>query len=103
MLKTRFVGFGFRLLSRIPGRLPFNIIQHNQKRSKIPTRQGRSLSHYAVGVAISKYAAAAAANCPSSLTANRVTPHTRRHSHAILLRAKGVDIATIALWLGLDA
>ena len=64
-----------------------------------PTRQGRSLSRYAVGAAISKYAAAAAANCPS-LTAKRVTPHTLRHTNAMLLRAKGVDIATIALWLG---
>ena len=64
-----------------------------------PTRQGRSLSRYTVGVAISKYAAAATANCPS-LTAKRVTPHTLRHSNAMMLRAKGVDIATIALWLG---
>jgi integrase/recombinase XerD len=64
-----------------------------------PTRQGRPLSRYTVGVAISKHAAAAAANCPS-LTAKRVTPHTLRHTNAMLLRAKGVDIATIALWLG---
>lgn len=64
-----------------------------------PTRQGRPLSRYTVGVAISKYANAAAANCPS-LTAKRVTPHTLRHTNAMLLRAKGVDIATIALWLG---
>ena len=64
-----------------------------------PTRQGQSLSRYTVGVAISKYAAAAAANCPS-LTAKRVTPHTLRHTNAMMLRAKGVDIATIALWLG---
>jgi integrase/recombinase XerD len=64
-----------------------------------PTRQGRPLSRYTVGAAISKYAAAAAATCPS-LTAKRVTPHTLRHTNAMLLRAKGVDIATIALWLG---
>jgi integrase/recombinase XerD len=60
-----------------------------------PTRQGRPLSRYTVGVVVSKHAAA----CPS-LTARRVTPHTLRHSNAMLLRAKGVDIATIALWLG---
>jgi len=41
----------------------------------------------------------AAAGCPS-LTGKRVTPHTLRHTNAMLLRAKGVDIATIALWLG---
>ncbi len=33
------------------------------------------------------------------LTTKRVTPHTLRHTNAMLLRAKGVDIATIALWL----
>jgi integrase/recombinase XerD len=64
-----------------------------------PTRQGRPLSRYTVGVAVSKHAATAATNCPS-LTVKRVTPHTLRHTNAMLLRAKGVDIATIALWLG---
>jgi len=64
-----------------------------------PTRQGRPLSRYTVGAAISKDAAAAAATCPS-LRAKRVTPHTLRHTNAMLLRAKDVDIATIALWLG---
>ena len=48
---------------------------------------------------VAKHATAAAANCPS-LQAKRVTPHTLRHTNAMLLRAKGVDIATIALWLG---
>ena len=48
---------------------------------------------------VAKHAATAAANCPS-LQAKRVTPHTLRHTNAMLLRAKGVDIATIALWLG---
>ena len=32
--------------------------------------------------------------------AKRVTPHTLRHTNAMLLRAKNVDISTIALWLG---
>jgi integrase/recombinase XerD len=50
-------------------------------------------------VVVSQHAATAAASCPS-LTAKRVTPHTLRHTNAMLLRAKGVDIATIALWLG---
>jgi integrase/recombinase XerD len=62
-----------------------------------PTRQGRPLSRYTIGVVVSKHAAAA--NCPS-LKTKRVTPHTLRHTNAMLLRAKGVDIATIALWLG---
>jgi integrase/recombinase XerD len=64
-----------------------------------PTRQGRALSRYTVGVLVTKHATTAAAGCPS-LTTKRVTPHTLRHTNAMLLRAKGVDIATIALWLG---
>jgi integrase/recombinase XerD len=64
-----------------------------------PTRQGRPLSRYTVAVLVSKHAAAAAANCPS-LKTKRITPHTLRHTNAMPLRAKGVDIATIALWLG---
>ncbi len=64
-----------------------------------PTRQGRPLSRYTVGLLVSKHATTAAARCPS-LKAKRVTPHTLRHTNAMLLRAKEVDIATIALWLG---
>ena len=64
-----------------------------------PTRQGRPLSRYTVGVIVAKHATTAAASCPS-LQAKHVTPHTLRHTNAMLLRAKGVDIATIALWLG---
>ena len=64
-----------------------------------PTRPGRPLSRYTVGLLVTKHAATAAVNCPS-LTAKRVTPHVLRHTNAMLLRAKEVDIATIALWLG---
>jgi len=64
-----------------------------------PTRQGRSLSRYTVGLLVSKHAATAAVARPS-LRTKRVTPHTLRHTNAMLLRAKDVDIATIALWLG---
>jgi integrase/recombinase XerD len=64
-----------------------------------PTRQGRALSRYTVGVIVAKHTATATTTC-SSLQSKRVTPHTLRHTNAMLLRAKGVDIATIALWLG---
>jgi integrase/recombinase XerD len=64
-----------------------------------PTRQGRALSRYTVGVIVAKHTATATPACPS-LQGKRVTPHTLRHTNAMLLRAKGVDIATIALWLG---
>ncbi|MCA1697517.1 MAG: site-specific integrase [Actinobacteria bacterium] len=64
-----------------------------------PTRQGQPLSRHTIGAVVSKHAATAAASCPS-LKTKRVTPHTLRHTNAMLLRAKNVDIATIALWLG---
>jgi len=65
-----------------------------------PTRQGRPLSRYTVGVVVSKHAATATAAGCSSLKTKQITPHTLRHTNAMLLRSKGVDIATIALWLG---
>lgn len=41
----------------------------------------------------------ASTECPSLLT-KRVTPHVLRHTTAMHLLQSGVDIATIALWLG---
>jgi integrase/recombinase XerD len=64
-----------------------------------PTRQGRQLTRYGIGILLSKHAAAAATGCPS-LNSKRVTPHTLRHTNAMLLRAGWIDISTIALWLG---
>jgi integrase/recombinase XerD len=64
-----------------------------------PTRQGRPLTRHTVGKLVAKHATAAATVC-KSLKRKRVTPHTLRHTNAMLLRAKDVDIATIALWLG---
>ena len=64
-----------------------------------PTRQGQPLTRHAVGKLLTKHAAAAATTC-TSLKRKNVTPHSLRHSNAMLLRAKDVDIATIALWLG---
>ena len=43
-----------------------------------PTRQGRALSRYTIGVIVTKHTDVAAANCPS-LKAKPVTPHTLRH------------------------
>jgi integrase/recombinase XerD len=63
-----------------------------------PTRQGRPLSRYTVGAIVTRHVTTAAGDRPQ--TAERTTPHTLRHTNAMLLRAKGVDIATIALWLG---
>lgn len=64
-----------------------------------PSRHGTPLSTDAIEWTVNKYATAARSNCPS-LTNKRVTPHVLRHSAAMFLREAGVDISTIALWLG---
>jgi integrase/recombinase XerD len=64
-----------------------------------PTRQGTPLSHDAVQRLVAKHTATAAASCPS-LHDKHVTPHTLRHSTAMMLLRAGVDLTVIALWLG---
>ena len=63
------------------------------------TRTGTRLSTDAVEDLIDKHIAAATTACPS-LATKRVTPHTLRHTCAMNLLAAGVDLATIALFLG---
>jgi site-specific recombinase XerD len=64
-----------------------------------PTRQGQPLTRSGIRQLLAKHSATAAVNCPS-LNNKPVSPHTLRHTNAMLLRAGNVDIATIALWLG---
>jgi integrase/recombinase XerD len=64
-----------------------------------PTRRGERLTPRAFAVLLDKHTATATHACPS-LQTKRVTPHTLRHTDAMLLRAENVDIYTIALWLG---
>jgi len=64
-----------------------------------PSRRGGALSTDAVEFMVAKYTAAAAARCPS-ISAKNVTPHTLRHTCAMLLREQRVDLSTIALLLG---
>lgn len=64
-----------------------------------PTRTGRRLSSDAVERLVAKHAVTAAARCPS-IRADKVHPHTLRHSCAMSLLHAGVDTAVIALWLG---
>ena len=64
-----------------------------------PTRQGARLSRDAVEYLLAKHTEVAGTSC-ASLMSKRVTPHALRHTNAMLLKANGVDIATIALWLG---
>ena len=64
-----------------------------------PTRQGHPLSVDAIQWLLAKHVRAAADGCPS-LRAKQVSPHVLRHTCAVNLLRAGVDIATIALWLG---
>ena len=59
----------------------------------------RQLTRSAIWRLIAKHALAASQNCPS-LARKRPTPHTLRHTAAMRLLESGVDVTTIALWLG---
>lgn len=58
-----------------------------------------NLTRSGVGQRIALLTSKAVSNCPS-LKEKTVTPHTFRHSAAMNLLQAGVDISTIAIWLG---
>jgi integrase/recombinase XerD len=64
-----------------------------------PSARGGRLSADAVQRLVSRHIASARHTCPS-LAAKRITPHTLRHSAAMALLRRGVDLTVIALWLG---
>lgn len=63
------------------------------------TRDGGRLSTDAVENLVARHVATAARRCPT-LVDKHVTPHTLRHTCAMNLLHAGLDLATIALWLG---
>src|SRR5208337_3175315 len=60
---------------------------------------GHRLSRDTVRKLVIKHARSAAADCPP-LAAKKIGVHTLRHTCAMTLLRSGVDLATIALWLG---
>lgn len=64
-----------------------------------PSSRGTRLSADAFQRLVARHAAAARKSCPS-LTGKTVTPHTLRHSAAMDLLRRRVDLSVIALWLG---
>jgi len=57
------------------------------------------LTRYGIRYIMAKYLRKAAQTCPS-LKKKRLHPHSMRHSTAIHLLKSGVDLCTIASWLG---
>lgn len=64
-----------------------------------PNRAGGRLSTDSVADLLAKHVASATQRCPT-LTRKIVSPHVLRHTCAMNLQHSGVDLATIALWLG---
>lgn len=64
-----------------------------------PGPHGDPLSRDAVRALVARHCKTAAVKCPS-LQEKHVTPHTLRHSCAMALLQAGIDLSTIALWLG---
>lgn len=61
--------------------------------------RGGFLSADALQALVSRHVATAGATC-SSLRNRSITPHTLRHTAAMDLLRRGVDLTVIALWLG---
>jgi site-specific recombinase XerD len=64
-----------------------------------PSSKGGTLSADALQRLVSRHAKTAGAACPSIIPKS-VTPHTLRHTAAMNLLWRGVDLSVIALWLG---
>ena len=64
-----------------------------------PTARGCAMSSDALQRLVARHIKSAGKKCPS-LQNKKVTPHTLRHTTAMDLLQRGVDITVIALWLG---
>ena len=64
-----------------------------------PSVRGKPLSRDAVDYLLKQAVQRAIPACPS-LASRKISPHVIRHTTAMHLLQAGVDIATIALWLG---
>ncbi len=64
-----------------------------------PSSRGGVMSADALQRLVARHVATAAATC-SSLAGRSITPHTLRHTAAMDLLRRGVDLTVIALWLG---
>jgi site-specific recombinase XerD len=64
-----------------------------------PSARGNRLSGDALQRLVARHTRTARRTCPT-LAEKTVTPHTLRHTAAMALLQRGVDLSVIALWLG---
>jgi len=64
-----------------------------------PSLRGGFMSADALQRLVARHVAAATTGCPT-LAGRTITPHTLRHTAAMDLLRRGVDVTVIALWLG---
>lgn len=64
-----------------------------------PSVRGGFMSADALQRLVARHVATAATVCPT-LAGRKITPHTLRHTAAMDLLRRGVDVTVIALWLG---
>ena len=77
----------------------FRELEGHAGRIAFPNARGRPLSRDGADYLIKQAVLRAISTCPS-LATKHISPHVIRHTTAMHLLQAGVDIATIALWLG---
>jgi integrase/recombinase XerD len=76
-----------------------HIAPHDEAKSVFPNQCGQPLTRFGIRFIVKKHVHNAAAQMPC-LRRKRLHPHSLRHSTAIFLLRSGVDLSTIAHWLG---
>jgi len=77
----------------------FQELGENTSQVAFPSARGTPLSRDGVDYLLKQTVQRAVAGCPS-LATKPISPHVIRHTTAMHLLQAGVDMATIALWLG---
>ena len=74
-------------------------VNRDRENPLFPNARGKPLTRHGVEYRLGIAKKTAETQCPS-LKEKRVSPHSVRHTTAIHLLQSGIDISTIALWLG---